>query len=101
MEKILHSNKKQKSNHPMSDVMSECRANMDLSEQLLVRLFPKNTLPTSSVILPLMPLLCIIVKSHGHKSAITIMSHFYMTIQHQLTLHGCLTRGHQCDGQQF
>lgn len=29
--KILHSKKKQKSHHPMSDVMSECRANMDLS----------------------------------------------------------------------
>lgn len=43
----FQSKKKGKSHHPTSDVMSECRSNMDLTEQLLACLFPTNTLSTS------------------------------------------------------
>lgn len=57
----FQSKKKEKSHHPTSDVMSECSSNMDLAEQLLASLFPTNTLLPSSVILLLMPLLCITV----------------------------------------
>lgn len=82
----FQSKKKEKPHHPTSDIMAECSPNMDLAEQLLARLFATNTLSTSSVILPLMPLLCIIAESHGHKSAIKINPHFYMTIPHQFLL---------------
>lgn len=78
----FQSKKKEKSHHPTSDVMSECSSNMDLAEQLLVSLFPTNTLLPSSVIL-LMPLLCITVQSHDHISAIIVVSHCCMTIPHQ------------------
>lgn len=83
--KILHCNQRRKKNpiSKTSDVMSECRSNMDLAEQLLASLFPTNTILPSSVILPLMPLLCITVQSHGHISAIIIISHYCMTIPHQ------------------